>query len=58
MTNFDKEMANITIEDYAELMSYYFHTCYMCPIQEFCGTKNKDGCYKTWKEWLNSEAVS
>ena len=62
MTNFDKELQEMTIDDLAKYKAC-FYDCYICPIANFCDKWAKEteegyDCYGAWKSWLNRETFA
>lgn len=57
MTNYEKIMSKMTVEELAEFMAVYFDGCNGCPL-EIDGTCDyHKHCEDNLKEWLNKEAV-
>lgn len=60
MTNFEK-IKNLSVEEFAQVMSTAISDCDWCPICAFCKMHDKDysdefiTCSSTWKTWLKSE---
>ena len=65
MTNFDKEMQEMTVEDLASLKSALYavtlNLCGDCPLNEFCQERydhlldSDEDCYDVWVAYLKSE---
>lgn len=62
MTNYDKKMAEMTVNKMAFLLSLSIHSCEECPLRKDCYINNKNdidgfyGCIDYIKTWLESEA--
>ena len=54
MTNYEKRIKNLTIEDLLQLEDEMLE-CEGCSCREFCESNESNGlsCYETRKLWLN-----